>query len=782
MIAESVAAVRPRPAYPPARGVLLPAQHEALVRSAHRVWGDVPEQVRAVLGDAASFDHELDAVASGRAFAAIKSCDSMAEAELVAQACVALGFMAEATNGDDGPAALVTLDAGTMVELGRFYRVAGSGDRRRVVEAIGKLLGYPTCCIGAYSTQAQRGPRAHDERETFRRQLLKPLHAPLNRLGAVKVISHHPCRPDCGGSLTLAETVLARLRAIAPGAENKALEAIRRPVLHVANARVVVEGEWIGSTFELERAEPLDEPPRGRALWSRADRLEFGPSTVVLVAQGEERHEIAESAPLLLEPGAPLAPAAVEALIGSPVVETHKMPDLPWLGYTRGLAADGGFTFTDARHAQDRLELVFSKGGKVLTAWCAPRGDKPSFKRNDHISFGYVGQKLEPAEMALLEGVWKKADAAGAAVVESIQAYAAAQAALEEVPRNSRPTRWLGEGEPPPPRLKVLGSKDVERFFHVDYEWGEQEGGATSRVGVIYRCNQWCGFCNLSDMDVKLPPEKVRAAIERARARGSEEIILTGGEPTLSPHILEYVGHAKELGFKQITMQSNAIRIARSDLASKLRQAGLTKAQVSLHGPDAAISDRLTQAPGTHAKTVEGLTKLVEQGVTILVNHLIFKQNAHLLVDFVEFCRRHWGQNANLLVLQFRSPKHEFNTDSDALAHTPKYSDYVPQLLAAMELARSYGFSTSHILDPVGVPSLCILESAKVDVNAVIEADDHPAHHAWESDWFTRIEACRTCGVSGACQGVRKDYVELFGESEFHPLPVLPAMAKRRKA
>ncbi|MDP3220999.1 MAG: radical SAM protein, partial [Deltaproteobacteria bacterium] len=343
-------------------------------------------------------------------------------------------------------------------------------------------------------------------------------------------------------------------------------------------------------------------------------------------------------------------------------------------------------------------------------------------------------------------------------------------------PRHARPAHWRGAGPPPPLRLRVLGAPDVERFFHVDYEYGASGPGEaapkpTSRVGIIYRCNQWCSFCDLSEMDVKLSPETVKAAIDGSRARGSERLILTGGEPTLSPHLVEYVRHARSAGFSEIVLQTNAVRLSRGELVRELVDAGLAAAQVSIHGADAALSDRLTQAPGTHERTLRGIDNLVAAGVVCLLNHLVFRDNASGLVAFVELARARWGHRPDLVVLQFRAPRNEFERPEEARAHLAPYSAFVGPLLEARALARAYGFGTSALLDPTGVPSLCVLAAHGADVPAVAREHGAVHHHAWESSWFTRVEACRACGASGACQGVRRDYVEMFGAGEFAPLP-----------
>ncbi len=98
-------------------------------------------------------------------------------------------------------------------------------------------------------------------------------------------------------------------------------------------------------------------------------------------------------------------------------------------------------------------------------------------------------------------------------------------------------------GKNPGARLRVLGKHDVEKFFLVHYDYGKEVATPTSRLGILYRCNQVCTFCELADMDTEVAPERVRAAIDEARGRGSVRLIVTGGgtnlvAPSERPHCL----------------------------------------------------------------------------------------------------------------------------------------------------------------------------------------------------------------------------------------------------
>ncbi len=326
-------------------------------------------------------------------------------------------------------------------------------------------------------------------------------------------------------------------------------------------------------------------------------------------------------------------------------------------------------------------------------------------------------------------------------------------------------------------RLRVLGKHDVEKFFLVHYEYGQEVANPTSRLGILYRCNQTCTFCELADMDTEVAPERVRSAIDEARARGSVRLIVTGGEPTLSRHLVDHVRYAKERGFSQIELQTNAVLLDREDLTKALAAAGLTSAQISLHGPDPEISDRLTAAPGTHARTLRGVDNLLAAGVRCLFNHLIFRDNCHLLVDFVEMAASRWGAYRHLIVLQFHSPRNEFTSRDTALRHIAKYTDYAGVLRRAIDRARALGFATHDLQDPTGIPALCVLGADEEYLGKIAAQSEQPRFHAWESDWLTHVEKCERCDLRPACMGIPKPYLALFGDTEFQPVRRLPVMA-----
>lgn len=684
-----------------------------------------------------------------------------------------LGFAVGASR--EGTWLAVAADDGTVREVLGWFDADERDQRRTVVEAIGHLLGFPQCCVRAYARQVEHGP-TQDARATLARSGDVAPSPLLNRAGRFRLVEHHPCRHDCSASLALASEALARLRSVSARAADHALEHLGRTHLLLGDSAFELTGSWTGDTFHFDHwhrtiagTRQNEMPPSGRVVMSTGTAAVVDESGHTISTVGDQ--------PALIDVGRPAVPAAGARRDatdqGSPGTSAGDAPgysgtplDALWLPRVGDELVEG-LLVTEVR-ASSRLDVLFAADGTSGVLWARPaEPDVNAFARDEHIAVGHDGAG-DATLAAATRALWARLEGHTAELRERLSVPEAGGTGAGSIPRNA-PKRWTGDGPAPPFRRRVLAPDETEQFFHVDFEWTGEDRSLMSRVGVIYRCDQWCIFCGLSNMDAKLPRERVIGAIEAARRRGSTSLILTGGEPTLSPDLTEYVEHAAALGFTEIVLQTNAVRLSKPGRATRLREAGLTTAQVSLHGPDPDVSDFLTFAPGTHAKTLAGIDQLLDNGIRVLVNHLIFRANAGLLDRFLSMAKERWGAHRGSVVLQFRSPKNEFDDLEQARTYLAPYSEYAETLVRIMDEAREFGFETSELLEPTCLPSLCVLDRYGVDVHA-LTADSKQMHHAWESPWFRRVPGCKDCSMAARCQGAPADYVEVFGDAEFTPL------------
>jgi len=97
------------------------------------------------------------------------------------------------------------------------------------------------------------------------------------------------------------------------------------------------------------------------------------------------------------------------------------------------------------------------------------------------------------------------------------------------------------------------------------------------------RCNMKCDPCYMdanAGQDVhELSLQDIQSILDKAAAvqnRREVNFLFSGGEPTLSPHFLETLAYARQLGFKRLYVATNGIRFAQEpDFAAGAKRAGL---------------------------------------------------------------------------------------------------------------------------------------------------------------------------------------------------------------
>jgi hypothetical protein len=123
--------------------------------------------------------------------------------------------------------------------------------------------------------------------------------------------------------------------------------------------------------------------------------------------------------------------------------------------------------------------------------------------------------------------------------------------------------------------------------------FGEFTGGRSrpmmAMVEVTNRCNMDCPLC-FSDANHPahdVPLEEIRRRLERLLqvSGGPIPIQISGGEPTVHPDLAEIVALARALGYRNIELITNGIRISRRpELLGELKSRGLTAVYLQFDG------------------------------------------------------------------------------------------------------------------------------------------------------------------------------------------------------
>ena len=276
-------------------------------------------------------------------------------------------------------------------------------------------------------------------------------------------------------------------------------------------------------------------------------------------------------------------------------------------------------------------------------------------------------------------------------------------------------------------------------------------------VRVNFHCNQSCDFCFVS---THLPPAgdaAVRAAIEAA-GREAAVLVLSGGEPTMNPRLLDYVRLAKAAGVRGIELQTNATRLDAA-VAGALVEAGVEQATVSLHASTAELSDAITGAPGTFVQTLRGLDALAPLPLRVQINYVFCQANRDDFPNVVELVVARWPRAGITPIF--------VGSHTDVVPRTPllipSFSDILPSLTRGLERARAAGIGVGGLDTMCGLP-LCLVPPSEREAfsSAPLPPD------AGDGE-FVKGDVCGTCSESHRCYGVRRGYAELYGTAELRP-------------
>jgi uncharacterized radical SAM superfamily Fe-S cluster-containing enzyme len=160
-----------------------------------------------------------------------------------------------------------------------------------------------------------------------------------------------------------------------------------------------------------------------------------------------------------------------------------------------------------------------------------------------------------------------------------------------------------------------------------------------ANIDLTNRCNLDCDFCfaNARACGFVYEPDfddivRMLQLLRDQKPVPVPAVQFSGGEPTMREDLADIIKKAKEMGFPQVQIASNGVRIAQEPgYAQKLREAGLSTVYLHFDGVTLKTNPLLK----IHEKAIENL-KAVRQGV-VLVPTIIHGKNDHELGDIIRF-------------------------------------------------------------------------------------------------------------------------------------------------
>ncbi|MDD5143712.1 tetraether lipid synthase Tes [Methanoregula sp.] len=203
-----------------------------------------------------------------------------------------------------------------------------------------------------------------------------------------------------------------------------------------------------------------------------------------------------------------------------------------------------------------------------------------------------------------------------------------------------------------------------------------------ANIDLTNRCNLNCDFCfaNARACGFVYEPafDEVVTMMQMLRAQKPipvPAVQFSGGEPTMRDDLVKIIKKAKEMGFPQVQIATNGIRIAKEpELARQLRDAGLSTIYLHFDG----ISKETNPFLAIHKKAIENLNK-VGLGV-VLVPTVIRGRNDHEVGDIIRFAARNISviRGVNFQPVAFTGAAREEDVRKARIT--------IPDLLAGIEM------------------------------------------------------------------------------------------------
>ena len=160
------------------------------------------------------------------------------------------------------------------------------------------------------------------------------------------------------------------------------------------------------------------------------------------------------------------------------------------------------------------------------------------------------------------------------------------------------------------------------------------------RISLTQRCDFNCFFCHQegeNNPGQELTTDEVESIVKIASMQGIKYVKLTGGEPLLRDDIVEIVQRIKPY-VEEVSMTTNASKL--TELACKLKEAGLARVNISLHSLNPS---RFKDITGTDraAEVEAGIKEAIRCGLTpVKLNMVVMKDINHDEIEkMIQFSR-----------------------------------------------------------------------------------------------------------------------------------------------
>jgi len=214
------------------------------------------------------------------------------------------------------------------------------------------------------------------------------------------------------------------------------------------------------------------------------------------------------------------------------------------------------------------------------------------------------------------------------------------------------------------------------------------------------------------------------------------------------------------LGFKKIAIKTNGRGFSDYKFAKTILEGNenIIKIDLSLHGPNKIIHDKLTQANGSFNTTLKAINNIIKSQGDLTSNIVICSLNFLYLKEYIDLLKKTEIKKTTFLFIALRG-----NALNNPLL-IPNIEDTILFVKEAIDYANSKDINVALTFFP-----FCLLDSYYINyavefhIRNDINEFDELANERYKSP------RCKRCKYYSKCPGVWKEYYKLKG-FKFKPI------------
>ncbi|CAK7085686.1 radical SAM protein [Tissierella sp.] len=297
-------------------------------------------------------------------------------------------------------------------------------------------------------------------------------------------------------------------------------------------------------------------------------------------------------------------------------------------------------------------------------------------------------------------------------------------------------------------------------------------------IHLTDQCNQSCKFCVVDSYQERKENVNKRIIykfLEGNRNKGYEVVNIHGGEPTIVPEFLDILARIKELGYPQVSLQTNGRTLKDFNFAKQLSDYNVNTFVISFHNTDKMeIADLANVNEEWLGEIIQGIKNAKAVGSRVRTNTVVYRNNLRNLCEIMKFIVG--GLDVDHINISAMHPAGRAYKNFYEVV--PRYTEIIEPVMEAVD----YVIKTDKELTLEGFPP-CLLGEYKDYLVDWYDTDFKLLYHNFilnsYADFMSQSTKslgtmCNGCNYSHdrLCGGIYKEYIEKYGWDEFSERPI----------